>query len=95
MVFAGGWGALRGGIAMPTQLPNPGWKRPNRAEAIEKDEAVAWLNVAALSVGFCGLLLAALLHLNSIDNIAVAGVLASASGVMGLILQFGCASNNA
>jgi hypothetical protein len=79
---------------MPTQLPNSRLPRQNRAKAIENDKAVAWLNVAALAVGFCGLLLAVILHIERIDNIAVAGVLALASGVMGLILQFGCAGNH-
>jgi drug/metabolite transporter (DMT)-like permease len=78
---------------MPTQLPNSRLPRPNRAKAIEKDEAVAWLTIVALLAGFCGLVLAVFLQFNKIDNVTVAGVLALASGVMGLILQFGCAGN--
>ena len=60
--------------------------RPHKHETIE---AIDWLALWGLSVGFCAIVLAAIADFAGHDNIGAAFILVGAAGVIATILQAG------
>jgi len=69
--------------AMPTRLPN----RP-RAHAIERKRTTDRLAIAALSVGFFGLVLGAIVYFTVGDKFIVSYIMFVASAVVALMLRW-------
>ena len=74
---------------MPIRLPPKPRAKVARTDKRNAIEAIDWLGIWALSLGFCAVVLAAIAYFLGGDNIGASVILSGTAGIIGLIVSSG------
>jgi hypothetical protein len=78
-----------GVFAMPIQLRSKARADTVRSRKHETIEAIDWLGLWGVSLGFCAIVLAGIADFVGHDNLGAAFILVGTAGIIALILQKG------
>ena len=80
---------------MPIHLPPKARAKAAPARRQAATDSIDWLGLWALSLGFCGIILAGIAYFMIGDNVGASGILLGAAAVIAVVVRFGPAGDEA
>jgi len=87
--------ATSGDVRMPIHLPPKARAKAAPARRQAATDSIDWLGLWALSLGFCGIILAGIAYFMTGDNVGASGILLGAAAVIAVVVRFGAAGDEA